>query len=357
GFKASLMKESIRMGHSDLGDWAYERGDLQTAFKCYVRTRDYCTTSRHVISMCLAVIRTAIELGNWVHVANYVSKAESTPDAGSDPATAAKLRAAAGLQALQARKYKAAARKFCEVGPDLGSSYCEVLSQHDVALYGSLCALASLERGELRSRLVAHIGFREVLEGAPEIREVVHAFYNSQYAAALRGLEALKPALLLDLHAAEHVPSLYAAIRTRALCQYVQPFSSVNLHAMAEAFNTPVSDLEKQLAVLIMEGQISARIDSATKVLYASQSDARASTFSRVLAVGEAFCRDTRALLLRANLVKHDFMQAGPPGGGGGGRSKKDRLERGLYDMGGGGGGLMYGMGGMGLGLGRSMMV
>lgn len=52
----------------------------QTAFKCYVRSRDYCTTSRHVVSMCLAVVRTALELGNFVHVANYVAKAEQAPD-------------------------------------------------------------------------------------------------------------------------------------------------------------------------------------------------------------------------------------------------------------------------------------
>lgn len=83
------------------------------------------------------------------------------------------------------------------------------------------------------------------------------------------------------------------------------------------------------------------------QVLYASKADARVTTFQRVLAAGEAYCRDTRALLLRANLVQHDFMQAGLGGaGGGGGRGRKDRLERGLYDMGmGGGGGLMYGMG------------
>lgn len=35
------------------------------------------------------------------------------------------------------------------------------------------------------------------------MRELVHAFYNSQYAAALRLLEGLKPALLLDMHVAE----------------------------------------------------------------------------------------------------------------------------------------------------------
>lgn len=46
-------------------------------------------------------------------------------------------------------------------------------------------------------------------------------------------------------------------------------------------------------------------------MLYASQADARATTFQRVLAAGEAYCRDTRALLLRASLVQHDFVQVG----------------------------------------------
>jgi COP9 signalosome complex subunit 1 len=56
---------------------------LQNAFKAYVRARDYCTTSRHILTLCLSVIRTAIEMGNFVHVTNYVSKAETTPDVAS----------------------------------------------------------------------------------------------------------------------------------------------------------------------------------------------------------------------------------------------------------------------------------
>ena len=51
--KTSLVKESIRMGHNDLGDFHSERGDFAAALKCYVRTRDYCTTSKHIITMCL----------------------------------------------------------------------------------------------------------------------------------------------------------------------------------------------------------------------------------------------------------------------------------------------------------------
>jgi len=108
--QTNLIKESIRMGYNDLGDFHYGRGDLQHAFKCYVRTRDYCTTSKHIISMCLNVILVSIELGHFVHVCNYVSKADQTPDV-QDPVVVAKLKCAAGLAYLESKKYKLAARK------------------------------------------------------------------------------------------------------------------------------------------------------------------------------------------------------------------------------------------------------
>ena len=45
-----------------------------------MRARDYCTTGKHLIQMCLSVIRASVEMNNYVHVNNYVQKAESTPD-------------------------------------------------------------------------------------------------------------------------------------------------------------------------------------------------------------------------------------------------------------------------------------
>ena len=52
----------------------------KSAFKCYLRTRDYCSTSKHILSMCLNVVRINIALGNYINVSNYVQKAEATPD-------------------------------------------------------------------------------------------------------------------------------------------------------------------------------------------------------------------------------------------------------------------------------------
>ncbi|KAG8391772.1 hypothetical protein BUALT_Bualt01G0221700 [Buddleja alternifolia] len=280
-YRTNLIKESIRMGYNDFGDFYYAHGQLGEAFKNYVRTRDYCTTSKHIIHMCLNAILVSIEMGQFTHVASYVSKAEQSQDA-LDPVTIEKLHCAAGLAYLEGKKYKLAARKFLETGPELGNNYTE-------------------------SKVIDNINFRNFLELVPEMRELINDFYTSHYASCLEYLRNLKTNLLLDIHLHDHVETLYEQIRNKALIQYTLPFVSVDLHMMANAFNTNVTGLEKELEALITNDQIQARIDSHNKILYARHADQRNGTFQRVLQTGNEFDREVRAMLLRANLIKHDY--------------------------------------------------
>ena len=61
-YKSNSIKESIRRGHDDLGDHFLDSGDLANALKCYSRARDYCTSGRHVVSMCVNVIKVSVYL-------------------------------------------------------------------------------------------------------------------------------------------------------------------------------------------------------------------------------------------------------------------------------------------------------
>ncbi|KAE9460071.1 hypothetical protein RHGRI_019146 [Rhododendron griersonianum] len=315
-YRTNLIKESIRMGYNDFGDFYYAHGALGDAFKNYVRTRDYCTTSKHIIHMCLNAILVSIEMGQFTHVSSYVGKAEQSPDA-LDAITVAKLRAAGGLALLEAKKYKLAARKFLETGHELGNSYSEVIAPQDIATYGGLCALASFDRAELKalhslflllnSKVIDNLNFRNFLELVPEVRELIHDFYSSHYASCLDYLGNLKANLLLDIHLHDHVEMLYNDIRHKALIQYTHPFVSVDLRMMANAFKTSVPGLEKELEALITDNQIQARIDSHNKILYARHADQRNATFQRALQTGGEFDRDVRSMLLRASLIKHDY--------------------------------------------------
>eukprot|EP01117_Protostelium_nocturnum_P003806 TRINITY_DN15067_c0_g1_i1.p1 TRINITY_DN15067_c0_g1~~TRINITY_DN15067_c0_g1_i1.p1 ORF type:complete len:444 (+),score=172.86 TRINITY_DN15067_c0_g1_i1:156-1487(+) len=307
GSRTNLIKEQIRIGHTELGDFWSSRGDIPQALKCYSRSRDYCTSPKNMLQMCLNVIRTSFETGNFATVFSYITKAEQTPDL-TDKVIQSQLRVCSGLANIDGRKFKPAARKFLETTIDLGNSFSDVLIPQDVAVYGVLCALASYDRTELKKKVIDFAPFKPFLEFSPTIREALNDFYSSRYASCLKHLEKIKPILLLDLHLSQHVESLYQKIRSKALIQYFSPFTSVDLNTMAAAFNTNVNGLEKELSTLIVDGSIQARIDSHNKRLYARKMDQRSSTFQKALNIGEEYEENTKAILLRINLLRSEVV-------------------------------------------------
>ncbi|XP_032355027.1 COP9 signalosome complex subunit 1 isoform X2 [Camelus ferus] len=318
-YKGNSIKESIRRGHDDLGDHYLDCGDLSNALKCYSRARDYCTSAKHVINMCLNVIKVSVYLQNWSHVLSYVSKAESTPEIAErgerDTQTQAiltKLKCAAGLAELAARKYKQAAKCFLLASFD-HCDFPELLSPSNVAVYGGLCALATFDRQELQRNVISSSSFKLFLELEPQVRDIIFKFYESKYASCLKMLDEMKDNLLLDMYLAPHVRTLYTQIRNRALIQYFSPYVSADMRKMATAFNTTVAALEDELTQLILEGLINARIDSHSKILYARDVDQRSTTFEKSLLMGKEFQRRAKAMILRAAVLRNQIHVKSPP--------------------------------------------
>lgn len=311
-YKTNSIKESIRRGHDDLGDHYLDCGDLSNALKCYSRARDYCTSGKHVVNMCLNVIKVSVYLQNWSHVLSYVSKAEATPDftetQGKDAnqVILTKLKCAAGLAELATKKYKSAAKHFLQANLD-HCDFPEMLSCSNVAMYGGLCALATFDRHELQKNVIFSSSFKLFLELEPQLRDIIFKFYESKYASCLKLLDEIKDNLLLDMYIAPHVNALYTQIRNRALIQYFSPYLSADMRKMATAFNRSVPALEDELMQLILDGQIQARIDSHNKILYARDVDQRSTTFEKSLQMGRDYQRRTRMLILRAAMLKNQI--------------------------------------------------
>jgi len=334
--KLNSIKEKVRMGHNDLGQHHLATGNLHEALKCFIRTRDYGTTSKHAIEMSLHVIKVGVLLGNYSHVMNYVSKAEQALETPPDPSITAKLRVVTGLSQLEGGKYKAAGLKLTQMKVEVGKdnnqpviknihpddlNFSEVMAPQDVATYGGLCALATFDRQELATKVMEDTAFKQFMELVPDMRQAVEHFYHSRYAACLSLMDKVRGDLELDLHMAPHVDKLYALIRSRALVQYFTPFASVRMDLMADAFNCSLQQLQTELSQLIMKKEIKARIDSHNKIIYARHADLEVSTFHRSLLMGQQYQRQTIGLLLRLDLISHDMAirssnrVLGPPRG------------------------------------------
>lgn len=252
-YKSNSIKESIRRGHDDLGDHYLAIGDLSNALKCYSRARDYCTSGKHVVNMCLNVIKVSVYLKNWSHVLSYVVKAESTPEfveangKEANAVTVTRLKCTAGLAELVTRDYKAAAKHFLLANID-HCDFADLLSPNNVAVYGGLCALATFDRQELQKHVIGNSSFKLFLELEPQVRDIIYKFYESKYAACLRLLDEIRDNLRLDVYIAAHVNALYTQIRNRALIQYFSPYLSADMERMAVAFNRSVAELENEVS-------------------------------------------------------------------------------------------------------------
>ena len=189
--KASSLKESIRLAHNDLGDYYYNIGNLKEAFTCYQKSREYGTSVKHTLALCMNSIRVALELNNMSQVLLYANKglailknvdqmnaSENEKKMAQKPSiiqqagggieglgvggeskeeqnlTRAKFTCAAALAHLHFDKYTEAAKHFTSLKTEIGNSYTEVVSQQDVAVYGGLCALATFDREQLKKHIV-----------------------------------------------------------------------------------------------------------------------------------------------------------------------------------------------------------
>jgi COP9 signalosome complex subunit 1 len=307
--KSLSIKDCIRRGQEDLADHFLDMGDLTNALKCYSRSRDYCSSNKHIVTLCLNVIKVSIYLKNWSYVLSYVNKVESAIDLNDnkeDALVLCKVKCAAGLAELNSKRYKSAANYFLTCNFD-NFNFSEIITPNNIAVYGALCALATFDRRELQSQVIQSSGFKSFLELEPQIREILFKFNESKYAICLKLMDQIKDHLCLDLYLSPHVSMLYSLIRHRALRQYFSPYKSADMNKMALAFNTTTANLEEELINLILDGQIQARIDSQNKILYAKDVDQRSATFEKSIEMGKEYQKRTRAIILRTLVMKYNI--------------------------------------------------
>lgn len=312
------------MGNEDLGNHYYETGDLVAASKAYSRMRDYCTTPNHIASMLFKMINVCIERNDWLGVSSYAGRLRTSQVKPEDLArNQPKMASAVGLSQMHSGQYFEAAKTFLSVDPSLADTYNEVITPNDVAVYGGLCALASMDRNELQRLVLDSATFRNFLELEPHIRRAIAFFCNSKFRPCLDILEAYRTDYLLDIHLQRHVAILYGRIRTKSIQQYLVPFSSVSLDSMVTIFAPDVvggqarptgtkSPFVQELISLVKDDVLDARIDLEKGLLVSNQTDLRSEVQAQALESVRSFNEELHLRILRASVI-HAGLQIPAP--------------------------------------------
>ncbi|KXX78020.1 COP9 signalosome complex subunit 1 [Madurella mycetomatis] len=312
GYKNNLIKESIRMGNEDLGKHLESIGDLNAAAETYSKMRPDASTVKQFIDVGKHLVRVSVQRREWGMVSAHLSKMGGAQSPEDEKVLQPYVKIAQGIALLGQEKYMDAALSFLAAEPTAPSStYSDLATSNDVAIYGGLLALVSMDRKELQKQVLDNSKFRTFLELEPHIRRAVAQFVSGRYSACIAILESYRPDYLLDIYLQKHIPNIYAQIRSKCIVQYLIPFSCVSLDSMNKAFGSPEQPIEDELAVMIQSGALQARINAIDKNVTTIATEPRAQMQQSALQMAENYERQALDRLRRMGLTAADLELRG----------------------------------------------
>jgi len=314
--QSHIMKESIRTALLALAEFHKKRGELREALRRVIRSREYCASGRQHTQVCLLLVELSVDLKEWSSARDSITRAEHTVMGDiDDPLFHHKLRALQGLVYLAEGRYFDAAKSFTSVSPDLTNQVNSVISAEDMAMYGSLLGLATMDRETLLS-LVIDGAFKGRLELVPDMREALRHYSRAEYGQCLSILQhTLQRDLLIDIHLHSHVPILLDMIRDKCIEQYFQPYSSASLEKMGNVFGCTLDEMEMIVVKLIANGSLGegARVNAADYTLCVESGDnleKKTRRRARVAAgkMGAHFTRNAEGMIMRKSKSCHQAV-------------------------------------------------
>ena len=267
------------MGTNDLATHLAKAGDLPAAIKTYSRAREFCGTPVHIAVLALHQVVLAIYQRDWMAVQTHSSKLAAIQLKPEEKNRVQPVvTACQGLANLGLCDYAGAANSFLNTevayltineSMENISPQKDIMTGNDIAVYGGLCALASMDRAELQSKVLENTNFRQFLELEPHIRRAITLFCGSKYKQALEILESYRADWSLDIFLAPNVEAIFERVRQKSIVQYFVPFSCVTLDEMQRMFvSYDGRPIEEELVDMIRRGTLTARIDQVDRVRY-----------------------------------------------------------------------------------------
>jgi len=294
-------KDQSRIAHLNHAKFLSRLGEFELAIHNLNDAKEYASNTEEMVECQLQVIFTSVKQGSFAQVQVEANRLLVMNREALTWLSSSQVNACMGLYYLKHEKFSMACYHFLQA-TRLGN-FSEILSKRDVGVYAALCALAVLKRDSLKEQLLDNFKIMGYLKRAPIIKRLANAMHDSKYNIVMKTLSDLMRDFRLDYYLHSVADSLVDLVRGKALVQYFEPFSSMNLTRMARDFGVELKHIEDELHKAILSGQVKAKIDLANHTLieYQDVTD-RHTILQNIVEQGEHFCRDAGIVMMHLSL-------------------------------------------------------
>ncbi|CAD5224896.1 unnamed protein product [Bursaphelenchus xylophilus] len=288
----NLGESEVRQAWLRKSEYLCQIGDKAAALTSFRQTYEKTVGIGYRIDLVFSLIRVGLFFLDHKLINANIAKAKDLMEQGGDWERKNRLRSYEGLYKMAVRDMKGAATLFLETVPTFGSY--ELMTYEQLVFYTVICAVFSLERPELRLKVIRSNEIQERLTGGGEkgelipIKHFLEAFYNCHYDQFFISLAQLESERLkFDRYLAPHYSFYSRALRLKAYSQFLTPYKTVRLDMMAKDFGVSKAFIDAELHRLIASGALNCRIDAVRGVIEMNHPDSKNFLYKAVIRDGD----------------------------------------------------------------------
>ncbi|XP_074645041.1 26S proteasome non-ATPase regulatory subunit 6-like [Tubulanus polymorphus] len=267
------------------GEYLCKIGDKEGALSQFRKTGEKTTTLGYRLDMVFHQIRMGLFYMDKDLINRNLEKAQSLIDEGGDWDRRNRLKVYRGVYCMANRDFKTAANLFLDTVATF-TSY-ELMEYTDFVTYTVLCSMISLDRNDLRERVVKGSEILEVLHSLPEIRTYLFSLYNCQYAEFFKSLSHIESLLKHDRVLHLHYRYYIREMRILAYTQLLESYSSLTLQYMANAFGVSIKFIDQELSRFIAAGRLHCKIDKVGGIVETNRPDSKNYQYQATIKQGD----------------------------------------------------------------------
>ncbi|EDO30816.1 predicted protein [Nematostella vectensis] len=267
----NLGETEIRDALFARGEYLCSIGDKEGAITAFRKSYDKAVALGYKLDILFYRIRIGLFYLDNDMITKNISKAKELIEEGGDWDRRNRLKVYQGIYFMSIRDFKAAASNFLE-SISTFTSY-ELMDYQTFVTNTILTSMISLERVDLRKKVINGAEILEVLHQLPVIKQFLVSLYECHYSEFFTALAQVEQMLKQDRLMSPHYRYYVREMRILAYTQLLESYRSLTLQYMANAFGVSEEFIDKELSRFIAAGRLNCKIDKVGGIVETNRPD------------------------------------------------------------------------------------
>ncbi|KAJ1977653.1 proteasome regulatory particle subunit [Dimargaris verticillata] len=261
-------------------------GDKDKAVLAYRVAFDKAATLGQRLDIVFAFIRIGLFYFDNDLINRNLEKAKSLIEEGGDWDRRNRLKSYEAVYLMSIRDFKGASSLFLDSLSTFASN--ELMDYVDYVKLAVLVGMISLDRVDLKKKLIDASEVLEVLGQAPHVDEFLQSLYDCRYAKFFRSLATIEETQFRTsryLHA--HTRFYVREMRIIAYAQLLESYRSVTMESMAASFGVSEEFIDRDLSRFIAAGRLNCVIDKVNGIVETNRPDLKNAQYQACIKQGD----------------------------------------------------------------------